>query len=570
MVCQLDVLKRCLKINLIREALKNLPQTLDDTYNRLFLDIDEVYRQEAKNAVLWLAFSIRPLRITELAEAIVLNPGSDPAFDPEERFPDPQSVLKILSSLVTVSANDSQHISTYAEQLFGPTMTVSLAHFSVKEYLISDRIQNSPAEHFAVCDETAHYTLAQACLSYILHYASSRSRMNAREDLDAFPLLKYASVYWYQHYNMASLKQQELLTTLALKLLLSAAALSSWLAVHIPLLPDDFRNFSIERRQYLETPLCYASTMGLIQVVQHLLVVGWDPNGGASSNPLPLHRAVVAGHEKVICLLLEHGANVNLKDLLGYAPLHYAAEEGRISVAQMILEHGADVNIKSPSGWTPLHLAAFHFHEPIARLLVQRGAEVEVATTDTQQTPLHWAAWNGAGRLLEFFLKHGADINARNLDGETALHYSVQTNQRILQQLLESGADMDIETDSGETPLHWAATHGSRRGRIQLAETLVNAGANIVPPLLTLARSGPHGSFHFLVHVGMANEKTSSLTLSALQELANTGYELCGECRRILSGTMDQVLPVRGVLPFRKMDDADSLEGGEVAKHSLA
>ncbi len=83
-------------MSLIRKALGNLPKTLDDTYSRLFLEIDEDYREEAMNALLWLAFSNRPLLLTELAEAIVVKPQAEPPFDPEERFPDPESVLQIL------------------------------------------------------------------------------------------------------------------------------------------------------------------------------------------------------------------------------------------------------------------------------------------------------------------------------------------------------------------------------------------------------------------------------------------------------------------------------------------
>jgi hypothetical protein len=72
--CQLDVLKRCLKLGLIREALKNLPKTLDDTYSRVLMSIEEVYRDDAKHALMWLAFSERPLQLKELAEAMIINP----------------------------------------------------------------------------------------------------------------------------------------------------------------------------------------------------------------------------------------------------------------------------------------------------------------------------------------------------------------------------------------------------------------------------------------------------------------------------------------------------------------
>lgn len=135
------MLKRCLKVSLIRAALKNLPKTLDETYSRMLLDIDEVYRQEAKNALLWLSFSERPLDLAELAEGSIINPQLDCPFSPEERFPDPQYILQILSSLVVVSyfeevadTGSSKHFRSVDAI---SRATISLAHLSVKEYLVS-------------------------------------------------------------------------------------------------------------------------------------------------------------------------------------------------------------------------------------------------------------------------------------------------------------------------------------------------------------------------------------------------------------------------------------------------
>lgn len=376
-VCQLDVLKRCLKVSLIRKALQNLPKTLDDTYTRLFLEIDEAYRQEAKSALLWLAFSERPLRLTELAEAIVINPRSDPPFDPEERFPDPQNVLQILSSLVSISANDTRD---------GVVVTVTLAHFSVKEYLVSDRIQESPAQQFTISNSVAHYFIAECCLLYILHYAYTAEKANSREDFSTYPLLKYASERWYMHINILPLEQQTLLNPIVLKLLLSEDALSSWLDLRA------LRSSEANSREQavlvnFTSPLFYSSSMGLVQVVKELLAAGWDPNG--LGNQLSLHRAVVGGYDKVVLILLTHGADVNAKDQQGYSPLHHAVKEGNMSIVQLLFLFGAQASPKDEQGSTPLHLAAFYSHQRIAEFLLFKGAEVEVSNMHDLRTPLH-------------------------------------------------------------------------------------------------------------------------------------------------------------------------------------
>jgi ankyrin repeat domain-containing protein 50 len=357
---------------LIRRALRDLPKTLDDTYSRLFLEIDEAYREEAINALLWLAFSTRPLLLTELAEAIVINPRTNPPFDPEQRFPDAESVLLILSSLVTISPNDREG------DLVG---LVTLAHFSVKEYLISDRIRKGPAQYFAISYSVAHYFIAECCLSYVLHYASSATKMGSRQDLSAFPLLKYASERWFTHIKMLPWEQQKLLTPLVLKLLFSADALSSWQLARLLTPPTSFREYVDEG------PLYHASSLGLLQVVVELLEAGWDPNSWV--NRPPLYTAIVEGHDGVAGLLLKHGANVNAKDHIGYLPLHHAAETGNMSILQMLFTFGAEASPRDQLGETPLHLASYQCHEEIAEYLVKKGAEVEVATTDYLRTPFH-------------------------------------------------------------------------------------------------------------------------------------------------------------------------------------
>jgi hypothetical protein len=83
----------------------------------------------------------------------------------------------------------------------GLMATVALAYFSVKEYLISDRIQESSAQHFAVSSPAAHCFIAEYRLLYILHYVSEVTKTRSRQDLSDFPLLSYTSEQWYVHIN---------------------------------------------------------------------------------------------------------------------------------------------------------------------------------------------------------------------------------------------------------------------------------------------------------------------------------------------------------------------------------
>lgn len=545
---------------MIREALKNLPKTLDDTYTRLFLEIDEAYRKEAKNALSWLVFAGRPLYLTELAEAIIINPQADPPFDPEERFPDPQNVLEILSSLITISSSRDRSSSDprFAEQYVAEdvqmvsTITVRLAHFSVKEYLTSDRIKNSQAQYFAIADVDSHNTLATSCLSYILHYCNSIPKTRLFTDLYEFPLLEYASKGWYFHLHFLPVELKKLLTPRALELLLSEFAMSRFLDIHVPGDTGPPTTLASEDLKiYTTNPLCNASSMGLFHVMEELLALGHDPN--PKTKFPPLHRAVQRRFDEIVYILLESGAAPNTKDDDGFTPLHWAAVEGNTFIVRKLLEYGGKINATNESGETPLWLAAYNNQDSIVRRLVEAGAEVDCCHTVLRQTPFHWAAWNKNAPLMAYLLEHGANINAQNCSGETALHYAAKLNAPILRDLLDHGANLEVETNQGETPLYWAASaYANKRQPIDI---LLKARANIVQPLLMLAKNGFQQCFHQLLVSGFSNSETALMTRLVLLECARLGYHSCTRCNHMLSEHFDQNSEMKEALTTMTLDN---------------
>src|SRR5271168_577144 len=94
-VCQLDALTKCLNLRKLREAMADLPDTLDGTYDRILCAIDKEYSQDALKILQWLVYSARPLQIDEVVDAIAVYGDDDPRFDLESRLPDPQDILTI-------------------------------------------------------------------------------------------------------------------------------------------------------------------------------------------------------------------------------------------------------------------------------------------------------------------------------------------------------------------------------------------------------------------------------------------------------------------------------------------
>ena len=183
--CQVETLRRCFPPS-IRRLLGELPKTLDETYERILLEIDGEKQPYARRLFQCLVISIRPLRVDELAEifAILPNEDSTPGFHIGWRPEDPEDfILSACSTLVSIVDVDDE-------------IVVQFSHFSVREYLMSNRIANSaPVSHFHILPKPAHTLLAKACLSVLLRLDHSLDKSK----LQNFPLASYASEHWADH-----------------------------------------------------------------------------------------------------------------------------------------------------------------------------------------------------------------------------------------------------------------------------------------------------------------------------------------------------------------------------------
>ena len=99
------MLRKCIKLDGLTKALKSLPPTLDETYERILLSIDNQNYSDVFKVLQWLAFCACPVTLAEIVEALAVGfTNNNPQFDPDQRMPDPEDILVICSSLVTTSS----------------------------------------------------------------------------------------------------------------------------------------------------------------------------------------------------------------------------------------------------------------------------------------------------------------------------------------------------------------------------------------------------------------------------------------------------------------------------------
>lgn len=278
------------------------------------------------------------------------------------------------------------------------------------------------------------------------------------------------------------------------------------------------------------TPLLFAARQQDQEAVRLLLAAGADVNEVAADGSAALLVATVRGQLAVATLLLDHGADAN-EIGAGYTALHWAAgswptimtgangiapeangivtdedgwillaglRTGKLEFVKALLAHGANPNarlVKPPRsggigggfrrslvGATPFLLAAMAGEVAVMRTLVDDGADPQFGTEDNT-TPLMQAAGLGRDLSISFVtedsaleavklaLTLGADVNAANNNGDTALHGAAFIKSNALVQLLvDTGAQVNAKNRRGETPLTVAeqVAQGGSRVRAQV------------------------------------------------------------------------------------------------------
>ncbi|KAF7512590.1 hypothetical protein GJ744_000851 [Endocarpon pusillum] len=486
--CQLQPLRQCPKSKYdLEECLKQLPRTLHETYERMLVGIARSCWERAQRILTLLCFSSRPLTVSEVIDAIAVDIQVTERYDPDRKLENADDLLRICPGLIDITPdlldedhllnnNDSPYATSRIDETIKRTQIVRIAHFSVQEYLLSPWIKQGRAARFATSESTGHFQISKTCLIYLCNqdFIDQTLTQNLVEE---YSFARFAAEFWHHHYRLVDENSKTELQAWGLALLQTKLRLERWIKLCYedkPWRPAFFYNKEVNM---YASPTYYASCLGLDAILAHILTISTaDINareGGAYRNPLC--GASFGGHEKVVQILLDKGADVNAQVGEYGNALCAASYGGHEKVVQILLDKGADVNAQVGVYGNALCAASYGGHEKVVQILLDKGADVN-AQVGAHGNALCAAAIFGHEKVVHILLGKGANIN---IQGEL-FHNALQAtsfggHEKLVQMLLDKGMDVNVQGGTYGSALQAA----SLRGREKVAQMLLDKGADV-------------------------------------------------------------------------------------------
>ncbi|KAI5922265.1 hypothetical protein F4810DRAFT_711628 [Camillea tinctor] len=235
----------------------------------------------------------------------------------------------------------------------------------------------------------------------------------------------------------------------------------------------------------LRQALQKVAARGKLSIVRMLLEHGAEVDVKRESESPALVKAAEGGHAAIVSELLERGADPNARSRTGQTALFSACMRGHNKTIEVLLKNGADIEALDIEGRSPLLFLASEkptkakWNVDTLKLLIEHKANLEVKD-HIGRTPLLWAATNGNLELARVLLECNANISATNYRGRTPLHLAAESNDKthraeMVKLLLDHHANPSAVSDGGWTPLH----NATQSGHLDIVNLLLGANANL-------------------------------------------------------------------------------------------
>lgn len=190
------------------------------------------------------------------------------------------------------------------------------------------------------------------------------------------------------------------------------------------------------------------------EIIKILIDYGADVNIQDDCENTSLHRAVVFDHSiETISLIINSCSNINSQNDDGKTPLYYAIETNNKKIIKLLIDHGADVNI-NPYNDTTLNAAIVHMcDQDIIDLFITHGYKLS-----PNDSLLRCAIYFDNDDIIDLLINNGADVNQQDAYGQTPLHQAIlyNKNYKVIVILINHGANPNIKNNKGDTPISLA------------------------------------------------------------------------------------------------------------------
>lgn len=499
LVMQGASLRKGMTTNQLQRTLHDTTTGIDSLYDGKWdriTSLAERDRERVVSLLRWVTFSLRPLNVHEISEALLINEDFDEF--PRDDVPDSDGMEDYIESEILGFCAPLVEIRTHEKALDPGEHTVQLAHFTVKQYLanrlpvgflgLNERLRVSN-EHMQ------NAMLGKLCLRYI------RSRLvwgeGDKSTDSSFKALfrRYASESWHTHlkaipevlldgkssiFNSWTEYCEDIWALVkdfmdeqhscwspwkawSDRQAAEKDNLESWEEASGPLyyaVKCDFTALAMHMiRANPETAteaglaLNLACEKGNIELMDAILNTGISIETSGFKKRTPLFSAVLGGQLEVAKVLISKGADATATNRYGRTILHTAifsevSSEQRLKTVKLLLDNGADTNIADDGLWRPVHVAVRKNDIPVLKMLVDQGADLSI-TDAYGHTLAFLTANNGLTDMLSFLIKQGVDFQSVAPDGVTPMGAAIFNGHTETVKLLQQhGVDLRTQKSS--------------------------------------------------------------------------------------------------------------------------
>ncbi|NJM80254.1 MAG: hypothetical protein HC854_12710 [Flavobacterium sp.] len=205
---------------------------------------------------------------------------------------------------------------------------------------------------------------------------------------------------------------------------------------------------------------------GDIEKVKELLQKGENVNEYSKNGLFPLWRATADNNYEISKLLIENKAKVNQLNKVPPAEgtaIELPCQEGYLDIVKLLVENGADINLKGFRGFTPIRIAARNGHLEIVKYLAESGAKIDIKAMDGA-TPFAHAATKGHIDIVKYLFEKGANVNNIDKEGDFPVGEAARSGYiEVIQFLIDNGADLKLKNNKNQTAYDLAILGGQKK-----------------------------------------------------------------------------------------------------------